>query len=227
MLSKVDFFISKMHESCKVSERDWYITIFNPDGTLLEFCGRDYLVIKAVCGHAEIKIPPGKYFACAVWSYWQGPDGQFWGNHFTHKSIFQCDSGRHQCVWLYNPSQHECGIIYDTATTHMAGNLDQAAADLEAAGVDPADPRFGQINEMRAAIDTNLPAVRALRGAADQFFDVFVGNALEPGTDINREVLLGGTAQDPAMIEKMVEANSEKIPAPFEVKAEIRGTLVE
>ena len=83
MLSKVNFFVSKMHEPCKVSERDWYITIFNCDGTLLEFCGRDYIVIKAPCGHAEIRLPPGKYYAIGCWGYWIRPDGSYWANHLT------------------------------------------------------------------------------------------------------------------------------------------------
>ena len=222
MLSRVNFFISKMHESCKVSERDWYITIFNPDGTLLEFCGRDYIVIKATCGHAEIRLPPGKYFACAVWGYWKGADGKYWGNHFTHKTIFQCDSGRHICCWLYNPSQHECGIIYDYATRDMQGNLGQARANLQAEGVDPADPRFQQIADMEQAINTNLPAVQALREAADNFFDVFVENALLPGNDINRAELLGDAGTDPDHMEKMSKVNSEKVGEDFEIK----GVLV-
>jgi len=218
MLSEVNFFISKMHESCKVSERDWYITIFNCDGSLLEFCTRDFIVIKASCGHATIKLPPGKYMAVAVWGYWQGPDGKYWGNHFTHKSIFQVCCGQHACVWLYNPSVHECGIIYDRALQGMHGNLNQAEANLQAAGVDPADPQFGQINAMRQAIDTNLPAVQAVRQQADQFFDVFVGNALAPGHDINREELLGG---EPEMMDKVSKKNSEKIGDEFEIKGVI------
>lgn len=217
MLSKVNFFVSKMHEACKVSERDWYITIFNCDGTLLEFCGRDYIVIKAHCGHAEIKLPPGKYVAVAVWGYFMGADGKYWGNHFTNKAIFQCNSGQHVCCWLYNPSVHECGIIYDTALQDMQGNLNQAEANLHAGGVDPADPRFQQIDEMRQAIDANLPAVQAVRQAADTFFDVFVQNALPPGNDINRDALLG-VGVEPDHVEKMSRANSEKIGDEFEVK---------
>lgn len=222
MLSKVNFFVSKMHESCKVSKRDWYITIFHPDGSLLELCNKQYLVVKADCGHATLKLPPGKYMAVAVWGFWRGPDGTYWGNHFTHKSIFQVCCGEHACVWLYNPSVHECGIIWDRALGGMRGNLDRAEADLVAAGVGGADPRFGQINDMKAAIDTNLPAVHALRQQADQFFDVFVGDALEPGTDINRDELLGAT-QDPVAMAAMVDANSEAIGEDFNLR--VTGTI--
>lgn len=230
MLCKVNFFISKMHEPCKVSERDWYITIFNPDGTLLEYCGRDYIVIKATCGHASIRLPPGKYSAVAVWGYWKGADGKYWGNHFTHRSIFSCGcccGSGHTTVWLYNPSQHECGIIYDTATQNLGANVDQADANLREAGVDPADPRFQQLADMRQAIDTNLPAVQALREAADTFFDVFVENAIEPGTDINRDELLGGTAVNPDDMAKMVIANTEPIGDEFTLKAEVRGHIAD
>lgn len=223
MLSKVNFFVSKMHDSCKVSERDWYITIFNCDGSLLEFCGRDYIVIRAKCGHATIKLPPGKYMAVGVWGYWQGPDGQYWGNHLTHKGIFQVCCGQHACVWLYNPSVHECGIIWDRALTGMRQNLNQAEADLAAAGVDPADPRFGQLNTMKAAIDTNLPAVQTLRQQADQFFDVFVQNALMPGHDINRDDLVGD--QDATVMEPKVAENSKQIAEDFNIQAQLIGTV--
>jgi hypothetical protein len=224
MLSKVNFFISKMHESCKVSERDWYVTIFNCDKTLLEYCGKDFIVIHAPCGHVEVQLPPGKYMAVGVWGFWQGPDGKYWGNHFTHKSIFQVGCGAHACVWLYNPSVHECGIIWDRALNGMRTNLDQAEADLNAQGVDPGDPRFVQINDMRNAIDTNLPAVQAVRNQADQFFADFVQDVLAQGADINREELIGNP--DPAMMDEMVKTNSTRIPEDFNIQAQVVGSLV-
>lgn len=224
MLSTVNFFISKMHESCKVSERDWYITIFNSDGTLLEFCNKDFIVIEALCGHATIKLPPGKYVAVGVWGYWQGPDGQYWGNHFTHKAIFQVCCDGHECVWLYNPSVHECGIIWDRALNGMRTNLDQAEADLIAGGADPADPPVVQVNDMKAAIDTNLPAVQALRGQVDQFFGDFVQNVLEPETDINREDLIGLT-QDPVAMAEKVATNSTPLEEHLKLQAQLIGTV--
>ena len=225
MLSKVNFFVSKMHEPCKVSERDWYITIFNCDGTLLEFCGRDYIVIKAPCGHAEIRLPPGKYYALGVWSYWKTDSG-YWGNHFTSKTIFQVDSGRHICCWLYNPSVHECGIIWQRAGQGMQQNLNAAEADLIAAGVDTGDPRFQQIADMRAALDANLPAVQALNQQLDSFFDVFVENIIEPGMDFRRDELMG-IDPDPAMMEDKVMKNSEPVGDDFKLTAEIKGTLAD
>lgn len=223
MLSKVNFFISKMHEACKVSERDWYITIFNCDGTLLEFDNREYIVIQANGGHGTIKLPPGKYVAVAVWGYWM-QDGKYWGNHFTNKAIFQVCCGEHKCVWLYNPSVHECGIIWDRAVRAMQPNLNQAEADMVAAGVDPADPRMVAINDMRQAINNNLPAVQALKAQVDSFFDVFVGDTLEPGTDINRQELLGETP-DPVEMVNLVARNSEKLDEQFKVSAEVTGSI--
>lgn len=219
MLSKVNFFVSKMHESCKVDERKWYITIFNCDGSLLEFCTKDYIVIEADCGHATVDLPPGKYMAVGVWGYWVGPDGQFWGNHLTHKAIFQVPCGGHACVWLYNPSTHECGVIWDRALQGMRTNLDQAEQDLINQGVPGTDPRFTQIADMKAAIDTNLPAVQAVRAQADQFFADFVGNALQQGNDINREELIGFA--DPTTIAPLIEQSSQRAPEEFTIQAQV------
>jgi hypothetical protein len=106
----------------------------------------------------------------------------------------------------------------------MRTNLDQAEADLNAQGVDPGDPRFVQINDMRNAIDTNLPAVQAVRNQADQFFADFVQDVLAQGADINREELIGNP--DPAMMDEMVKTNSTRIPEDFNIQAQVVGSLV-
>jgi hypothetical protein len=227
MLSKIDFFISKMHEPCKVSERDWYITIFNPDGSLLNYCNKQYLVIKAECGHASIVLPPGKYVAMAVWNFWQGPDGAYWGNHFTHKTIFQTCCNGAECVWMYNPSVHECGMIFDRAVAAMRPNLNQTEADLIDAGVNPSDPRFAQLNNMKGVIDTNQPALQAMRAGLDQFFDVFLDDAIKPGNDINRDELMG-LNQDPAQMDELVTTNSIASTTPngdYTIHAQLTGTV--
>ena len=121
---------------------------------------------------------------------------------------------------------HECGLIWGRAVQGMHQNLNAAEADLIAAGVDTGDPRFQQIADMRAAIDTNLPAVQALNQQLDSFFDVFVDNIIEPGMDFRRDELMG-VDPDPAMMEDKVAKNSEPVSDDFKLTAEIKGTLAD
>ncbi len=220
MLSEVQFFVSQMDMPCKVDDRDWYITIFNCDGTLLEYAGQEYIVIHAPNGHASVTLPPGKYSAIGVWSYWQGPDGEYYGNHFTHEAIFQVCCTEHKCVWLYNPSVHECGIVYDRAVQNFRTNIDQTEQDLIDEGVPPTDPRFGAIDEARVAIDTNLPAMQAIKAGIDNFADVF-GFQIPDGTGINRVELLNDT--DAVKMEELSASSSEGIPQPIKIVAELNA----
>lgn len=222
MLSEVQFFVSRMDDPCKVDNRDWYVTIFNCDGSVLEYAGQQYLVIHAPNGHVSVTLPPGKYAAVAVWSYWQGPDGQYYGNHFTHEAIFQVCCADHKCVWLYNPSIHECGIIYDRAVQDFRTNIDQTEQDLINQGVPNTDPRFAAIDEARNAIDTNLPALQALKEGIDNFAAVF-GFQIPDGTNINRIELLNET--DAVKMDELTAKNSEKTPQSVRITAELNADI--
>ncbi len=218
MLATVQFFVSQMDMPCKVDNRNWYVTIFNSDGTLLEYANQDYLVIHAKNGHVSVDLPPGKYSAVGVWGYWQGPDGEYYGNHFTHEAIFQVCCTDHKCVWLYNPSVHECGIIYDTAVQNFRNNIVQTRQDLINAGVPVTDPRYAAIDEAEVAIDTNLPAFQALKAGIDNFAAVF-GFQIDQGTGINRIELLNDT--DVEKMDELVVTNSEGIPQNVQITAEL------
>lgn len=222
MLSEVQFFVSQMDDPCKVDNRDWYITIFNCDDSLLEYAGQEYIVIHAPNGHASVMLPPGKYYAVGVWSYWQGPDGEYFGNHFTHKGIFQVCCGDHKCVWLFNPSIHECGIIYDRAVFDFRANIEQTEIDLNNAGVPATDPRFTAIEDARTAIDTNLPALQALKEGIDEFAAAF-GFEIPDGVGVNRVELLNET--DPVKMDQLVLASSEGIPQEVKITAELNAVI--
>jgi len=222
MLSEVQFYVSQMDDACKVDNRDWYITIFNCDNTVLEFANQQFLVVHAPNGHVSINLPPGKYYAVGVWSYWMGPDGNYFGNHFTDKAIFQVCCGEHKCVWLYNPSVHQCGIIYDQAVKDFKTNIDQTEADLIAQGVPATDPRFVAIEDARTAIDTNLPAFQALKEGIDEFAEVFGFNIPE-GTGINQIELLNET--NAVAMNELVAKNSEKIPEAVRIVGEINANV--
>lgn len=112
-LSKLNIFVSGIDDPCSVDPRTWYITIYDCDGNVLEYCGRRYVVIPARCGHLEVEVPPGCYYIKAVWSFVVVTPGLVYrANHFTDAGIVTvcCDS--HACVKLFNPSAHRCGYIY-------------------------------------------------------------------------------------------------------------------
>lgn len=224
MLANVQFFVSQLDKICKVSPKKWYITIFNCDDTLLEYAEQQYLVIEAPYGHASVSLPEGKYAAIGVWGYWVAPDGSYFGNHFTHKAIFQVCCNDHKCVWLYNPSIHECGIIYEQAVQDFKNNIDQTELDLNNdPDVEPTDARFEAINVARNAINTNLPALQALKAGIDNFAEVF-GFAIPNGTGINRIELLNNTNQQDMV--DLVAKNSEKAPEYVKVMAELNASIV-
>lgn len=223
MLSEVQFYVSQMDDACKVDNRDWYITIFNCDNTVLEFANQQFLVVHAPNGHVSINLPPGKYYAVGVWSYWMGPDGNYFGNHFTDKAIFQVCCGEHKCVWLYNPSVHQCGIIYDQAVKDFRKNIDQTEQDLINAGVPPEDPRYVAINDARLVIDDNMEALMAVNETLRNFAEVF-GFEIQPGTGINQIELLNETNAE--KMNELWQRNSEKIPEHVRIIGELNADII-
>ncbi len=107
----LNVFVTALDDPCKISGRTWYINIYNCDGSILRYCGREYAVIRAPCGHRHIRVPPGCYRINAVWSFALG-NGFYYVNHFTDSAVVQACCDRHQCVTLFNPHIHRCGRIY-------------------------------------------------------------------------------------------------------------------
>jgi hypothetical protein len=111
-LAKLNVWISGRDDPCSVSPRTWYVTIYNCDGSVLEWCGRKFVVLPARCGHLEVEVPPGCYYVKAVWGYRPVRPGVYWVNHFTDAAIVQACCEKTTCVKLFNPSAHRCGYIY-------------------------------------------------------------------------------------------------------------------
>lgn len=109
-MAKLNIFVSELDDPCGISDRTWYITIYDCDGKVLEWCGERYAVMRAPCGHLEVKVPPGCYYIKGVWSYWRVPGG-YRANHFTDAAIVQACCEQTTCVKLFNPSVHRCGLI--------------------------------------------------------------------------------------------------------------------
>lgn len=218
MLSHVQFYVSEMDKFCKISPRTWYITIFHCDGSVLEFANLQYLVVEAPNGHASVMLPPGEYSAIGVWGYWVGPNGNYFGNHFTHQAIFQVCCGANVCVKLYNPSVHYCGIIYDRAIQGFRQNIDVTEQILIDQNVPPTDARRIAIEEARVEIDTNLAGLQTIETAVKNFATAF-GFEIQDGTGIKTPELINITANAEDMNE-LSKKNSEKIPQVTKLTAE-------
>lgn len=112
-LAKLNIWVSDTDDPCKVSNRTWYITIFDCDGNVLQWCDKKYVVMPAKCGYLEVEVPPGCYYIKAVWSFWLSPGAGiiYRVNHFTDAAIVQACCDQTACVKLFNPSIHRCGNI--------------------------------------------------------------------------------------------------------------------
>jgi len=113
-MAKLNIWVSGLDEPCKIDNRTWYVTIFDCDGNVLEWCGKRYVVLPAPCGHLEVEVPPGCYYIKAVWSF-VFAGGVFHVNHFTDAAIVQACCDKPVCVTLFTPTVHRCGIIVTRA----------------------------------------------------------------------------------------------------------------
>ncbi len=136
-LARLNIFVSGLDDPCRVSNRTWYVTIYNCDGSVLEWCNRRYVVLRAPCGHVQVRVPPGCYYIKAVWSYTVvEPNRIYRANHFTDAAIVTACCEQVSCVKLFNPRAHRCGLIYVQALQDLvrqkAIDPDQAKRAIEA-----------------------------------------------------------------------------------------------
>jgi len=128
-MAKLNIWVSAMDDPCGVDDKhNWYITIYDCDGKVLQWCNKKYVVLPAKCGHLEIEVPPGCYYIKAVWGYYFHKD-VYHCNHFTDAAIVQAICGQTTCVKLFNPSIHRCGIIVVKAVNVLMQAMN-AKADL-------------------------------------------------------------------------------------------------
>lgn len=109
-MAKLNVWVSAIDDPCGVDNRTWYVTIYDCDGNVLEWCGKKYVVLPARCGHLEVEVPPGCYYIKAVWSF-SILGGIIYVNHFTDAAIVTACCEQTTCVKLFNPSVHRCGTI--------------------------------------------------------------------------------------------------------------------
>lgn len=117
-MAKLNVWISGIDDPCGVDSRTWYVTIYDCDGNVLDWCGKKYVVLPARCGHLEVDVPPGCYYIKAVWSF-SLLGGIYHVNHFTDAAIVTACCEQTTCVKLFNPSVHRCGTIVVRAIQNL------------------------------------------------------------------------------------------------------------
>jgi len=131
-LAKLNVWVSALDDPCKISNRTWYINVYNCDGSILRWCGHEYAVIPAPCGHRTLHLPPGCYRINAVWSFRFG-GGFYYVNHFTDSTVVQACCDDEQCITLFNPNAHRCGRIFLAAIQDAVRQEAVPAEDARAA----------------------------------------------------------------------------------------------
>lgn len=120
-MATLNIFVSGIDDPCGFDSRTWYITIYDCEGNVLQWCGKKYVVLRAECGHLEVKVPPGCYYIKAVWGFTVVTPGLIYRvNHFTDAAIVTACCEETTCVKLFNPSAHRCGYIYVRALRDLA-----------------------------------------------------------------------------------------------------------
>lgn len=128
-MSNTKFYVQKRENGCEPDSGRWYLTIYTCDNGVLEWCGKKYLALPMKCGFLELDIPAGCYQAVAVWGFSASSAG-VWGNHWTHRVIFQAPCEGTNCIKLWNPSLHSCGWLYHQAVIEAAENNPNLPKDL-------------------------------------------------------------------------------------------------
>lgn len=126
--SKLQIWITGEGDPCGISERppdpgdpaQWVVAVWQCNGRLLQWCGRNFFGIRTRCGHVEIEVPPGCYVVRAADAMWVGPGG-IHGNHWTDHGVVRVDCDDTACVTLFAPSAHHCGVGFGQVVETLLG----------------------------------------------------------------------------------------------------------
>lgn len=174
--AKLSIYVSDLDEPCKISNRTWYITIYHCDGSVLTWCGKRYIALRARCGHLEVSVPPGCYYIKAVWSYWVHPRHGYHGNHFTDAAIVNAQCDATNCVTIFTPRVHRCGYLYRLGVQDLVAQkiVDGAVLEQLTGVVDAVEKKIGRSeNDFELAhIEELEDLVRKQEDAGDACDDV-------------------------------------------------------
>lgn len=113
----LDIWITGVGDPCGIAEHPadepgyvWQVAIWECSGRLLRWCGKEYAYLPAPCGHLKVTVPPGRYIIRAAVAMHPGAQGAPAGNDWTDTAVVVACCGQCQCVFLYSPTGHWCGI---------------------------------------------------------------------------------------------------------------------
>jgi hypothetical protein len=137
--ASLNVWITDIGDPCHITDQEYFVTIVDCAGNVLEWCGTKYHFIPAKCGHVSIEIPPGCYAVFAG----QDPQGVGippFGNLLTHIQIVRANCGDHVCVTLFAPTLHFCGTWFRNAVLGAlpgfgAANIDANLATAAAKAI--------------------------------------------------------------------------------------------
>jgi hypothetical protein len=130
--ANLNVWITNVGDPCHITDKEYFVHVFDCEGKVLEWCGEKYSFIPAKCGHATIEIPPGCYAVFAG----QDPQGVGippFGNWLTHVAVVRANCGDHVCVTLFAPSLHFCGSWFGNAVLAQLAGLRAVDIDPELA----------------------------------------------------------------------------------------------
>jgi hypothetical protein len=115
--STLDIWITSVGDPCGIAPHPadepgyvWQVAIYECSGQLLRWCGREYAYLDAPCGHLRVRVPPGRYIIRAAVAMHPDAKGQPAGNDWTDTAVAVVGCGQCECVFLYSPTGHWCGI---------------------------------------------------------------------------------------------------------------------
>ncbi len=108
-LATLNVWVHDKLELCKISEELWLITVTYCNGNPVEWCGHNYWIEEAKCGHAEFQLPPGCYIIHAFqWFFIK--QGQLPLFYFSEHAIVVVNCDELACVHLYTPTDRQIPI---------------------------------------------------------------------------------------------------------------------
>lgn len=136
-IAKIQVWITGEGDPCGVSQRPpdpddpatWVVAVWECNGRLLNWCGRQYFNIPAPCGHVEIEVPPGRYVVRAADAMSLGPFGVT-GNHWTEHGVVTVNCDDTACLTLFAPSAHHCGFGFQQVLETL---IEREMVDVELA----------------------------------------------------------------------------------------------
>lgn len=103
-LATLNVWIHDEQDTCKISDRVWFVTVTYCNGEVVEWCGHTFFAEPAKCGHAEFQLPPGCYVVRGFRWITFKPFPLFF---FTEHAVVIVGCEESACVHLFTPTHRQ------------------------------------------------------------------------------------------------------------------------